>query len=101
MAKGETRAESLKRLQSAAIRKVKAALKERGITVPEIDGPSDDDEALRNVQEWQAIAKAFDEPELPAQADNRAFGVDRYASVQPADAMDSSTPDSTKTPKVK
>jgi hypothetical protein len=89
MAKQETRAESLERLKSAAIRKVKAALKDRGITVPEIDGPAKDDAPLRNVQEWQALASAFDAAENSAHAGN----VSSYPS---ADAMDSA-PDAGKT----
>jgi hypothetical protein len=95
MARNESRAESLERLQSAAIRKIKTALKERGIIVPEIDGPAKDDAPLRNVQEWQAVASAFDEPEKSAQAENRT--VSSYPS---ADQMDSA-PDSTKTAKGK
>lgn len=40
--------------------KVKALLKERGITVESIDGPSQDDKDLRFLQELQAIEQALE-----------------------------------------
>lgn len=76
--------------------KIRAALKERGLPVEAIDGPSDEP-TLRNLQEWQQIARALEVNETPA--DTRAFGVDRFASVPPAssDQMDSGTPKSSTT----
>jgi hypothetical protein len=69
MTKGETRAESIERLQKQAMRKVHAGLKARGINIPEIEGASEDDAPLRNLQEWQAIASAFESDEKSAQAE--------------------------------
>jgi hypothetical protein len=71
----ETRAESIERLRKAAIRDVKAGLKKRNIAIPEIEGASEDDAALRDLQEWQAIARVFEDAdkasENSASAENR------------------------------
>jgi hypothetical protein len=40
------------------LKSVRASLKERGIDVPEVDGPSDDPH-LRSLQEWQALQGAL------------------------------------------
>lgn len=95
----ENRAESLDRLRKAAIRDVKAGLKKRNINIPEIEGASEDDAALRDVQEWQAIARAFKDAdeaaESSAPADNRTWG-SADASASSAGTMDSDTPKSPK-----
>lgn len=67
--------------------KIRAVLKERGVKIDPTDGPSKNDEALRNLQEWQALARALEASESPAQEDKREFGIDRLMSKQPnADA---------------
>lgn len=78
--KGNARDESLFKLGSKALRDIRAGLKAMGRDVAEVDGPSDGDLALRMVQELQAVAKAFEEPEKPAQAEKApdslgSFGV--------------------------
>jgi hypothetical protein len=52
--------------------KVKALLKERGITVEAVDGPSHDDKDLRFLQELQQIESAL---ESSAPAENREWGI--------------------------
>jgi hypothetical protein len=89
----ETRAESIERLRKAAIRDVKAGLKKRNIAIPEIEGASEDDATLRDLQEWQAIARGFEDAdkasENSASAENRTWGA---VDTSSADAMDSGTP---------
>lgn len=67
MAKSE-RAKSIDKLIGSTVREIRNALKTRGISVPEVDGPSDNDLQLRGLQELQAIAaglKADDEAKQP------------------------------------
>ena len=96
MARKETRAESSSRLRSKASRTVHAGLKARGIVIPEIDGASDDDSDLRNLQEWQALERAFDDAEKSAQAGNPTWNADSAVSGLSADTMDSGKPASPK-----
>jgi hypothetical protein len=87
MARNESRAESIERLTQTAMRSVKAALKKRNISIPDIEGESEDDMPLRNLQHWQSVAKGLedaDSVENSAQAGNRAV-----SSYPRADAMDS------------
>lgn len=75
--------------------KVKALLKERGITVEAIDGPSQDDKELRFLQELQQIEQAL---ENSAREGNSA--VSSYPTVSAsAGAMDSGTPETSKSSK--
>lgn len=46
-----------------AIARVRAALKERGVSVAPVDGPSDDP-LLRSLQEWQTVANALETPAI-------------------------------------
>lgn len=59
MAQKSARAASIDKLIGSTVREIRSALKTRGITVPEVDGPSDDDLQLRGLQELQAIAAAL------------------------------------------
>lgn len=100
MARNENRAQSIARLRNKAIRAVHAGLKQRGITIPEIEGASEDDDDLRNLQEWQALERAFDDAdkaaENSARAGDSASSINTYPS---ADTMDSGVTGKSKTPK--
>jgi hypothetical protein len=93
----ETRAESIERLRKAAIRDVKAGLKKRNIAIPEIEGASEDDAALRDLQEWQAIARGFEDAdkasENSASAENRGLNLNLTGSGAGVmqDTMDSAS----------
>jgi hypothetical protein len=54
--------------------KVKALLKERGITVEAVDGPSQDDKDLRFLQELQQIERAL-ESENSSRAENPSLSL--------------------------
>jgi hypothetical protein len=70
MAKSE-RAKSIDKLIGSTVRDIRSSLKTRGITVSEVDGPSETDMHLRGLQELQAIhaaLKADDDAKAPLTA---------------------------------
>lgn len=71
--------------------KVKSLLKERGIMVEAVDGPSQDDADLRFLQELQQIERALETPaEISAQAEKSTWGASDPST--PATSSDASKP---------
>jgi hypothetical protein len=66
------RTETIHSLVMKASRGIKASLKARGITVADVEGPSDEAH-LRALQELQAIHQALDESDKAAAEEVKAF----------------------------
>ena len=92
---------SIHDLTQKAARAIRKSLKERGIEVPEVDGPSTDQPELRGLQELQEIHRALDAADVADAeraseprtgiATSSAFGVNPAASSSAIDASSVST----------